>query len=207
MSKKFYLICDDDCKYEGMTKEQIFAAIAEATGNVPNGVDDAFISSVVNQNSGGAIKLWMGTTAEYNILKNAGNLDEDTYYIRTDGGEIETVDVKSGGTGLTAVGTNNFIAGTGTEKMQELSPAEVRALINALPKNPTSIEMIPPENSAHGGFIDFHYNGSTKDYTSRIIESAQGVINITPALQAGGSKVMTAANFTYSNGTLTITTT
>ena len=33
-------------------------------------------------------------------------------------------------------------------------------------------------NANHGGYIDFHWNGSTSDYTSRIIESASGTIKI-----------------------------
>lgn len=36
-----------------------------------------------------------------------------------------------------------------------------------------SIEISPPTTAGHGGYIDFHYNGSTEDYTSRII--ADGV--------------------------------
>jgi hypothetical protein len=32
--------------------------------------------------------------------------------------------------------------------------------------------------SGYGGFIDFHFNGSSSDYTSRIIEDASGEINI-----------------------------
>ena len=35
--------------------------------------------------------------------------------------------------------------------------------------NLTSIEMYPPaNNSNYGGFIDFHYNQNTADYTARI---------------------------------------
>jgi hypothetical protein len=57
------------------------------------------------------------------------------------------------------------------------------ALENQLTKyynsNTDSIEL----NTNHalatlGGYIDFHYNGSTSDYTSRISESASGVISI-----------------------------
>ena len=50
--------------------------------------------------------------------------------------------------------------------------------IGALPTNPGSIEMSPGASSNHGGFIDFHYNGSTSDHTSRIIESASSVLDI-----------------------------
>lgn len=35
-----------------------------------------------------------------------------------------------------------------------------------------------PSTAAHGGYIDFHFNGSTADYTSRIIESQSGKIGI-----------------------------
>ena len=67
MSRKYFVLCEDDCKFEGMTKEQTLAAIAEATGNTPQNVDEAFISKIVNQN-GGSLKLWRGTRAEYNAL-------------------------------------------------------------------------------------------------------------------------------------------
>lgn len=43
---------------------------------------------------------------------------------------------------------------------------------------PISLELRTPSNAAHGGYIDFHYNGSTADYTSRIIESASGKLNL-----------------------------
>lgn len=45
--------------------------------------------------------------------------------------------------------------------------------------------------TGHGGYIDFHYGGSTADYTSRIIESSSGVVTlndspiITPAAPNG----------------------
>ena len=39
--------------------------------------------------------------------------------------------------------------------------------------------------SGHGGFIDFHYNGSTADYTSRIIEGLSGQLTVTGKLRVG----------------------
>ena len=33
-------------------------------------------------------------------------------------------------------------------------------------------------SSGHGGYIDFHYNGSTADYTSRIIEGSSGTLTL-----------------------------
>lgn len=40
------------------------------------------------------------------------------------------------------------------------------------------IQFIPPNSAGHGGYIDFHYNGSSSDYTARIIENLQGQIRI-----------------------------
>lgn len=44
-------------------------------------------------------------------------------------------------------------------------------------------------SAGHGGFIDFHYNGNTADYTSRIIEDASGQLT----LSAGIVNIGTAA--------------
>lgn len=53
-----------------------------------------------------------------------------------------------------------------------------------------SLEFLNISSSAnHGGFIDFHFNGSTADYTSRIIEDAAGQLT----LRAGIVNIGTAA--------------
>ena len=44
--------------------------------------------------------------------------------------------------------------------------------------NPSSIEINPGTSTSHGGYIDFHYKGSTGDYTTRILESASGKLDI-----------------------------
>lgn len=44
-------------------------------------------------------------------------------------------------------------------------------------------------SAGHGGFIDFHFNGNTADYTSRIIEDAAGQLT----LRAGTINIGTAA--------------
>lgn len=43
---------------------------------------------------------------------------------------------------------------------------------------PVRIEFSTGSSAGYGGYIDFHFNGSTADYTSRIIESASGTISI-----------------------------
>lgn len=83
--------------------------------------------------------------------------------------------------------------------------------VGALPTRPTSIEFQPSSSSAgNGGFIDFHYNQSTADYTSRIIEGASGVLAITGGLRInnhssniGTVKVAYAAATTVNNNTNT----
>ena len=40
------------------------------------------------------------------------------------------------------------------------------------------IEFTQTSGANHGGFIDFHHNGSAKDYTSRIIENVEGNLDI-----------------------------
>ena len=42
----------------------------------------------------------------------------------------------------------------------------------------TNIEFNPPGSAYNGGYIDFHYNGNTADYTSRIIEFGSGQVEI-----------------------------
>lgn len=61
---------------------------------------------------------------------------------------------------------------------------------------PPFIEIIPSTSADHGGFIDFHYAGASDDYTSRIIESAKGVLNILAALKVKGKNVHTEDNLT-----------
>jgi hypothetical protein len=78
--RKYYVLCRDNCKFEGMTKEQIIAAIAEATGNTPTNIDDAFITKLLDQNKNAAMRLWVGTEAEYNAVVASGGIDINTIY-------------------------------------------------------------------------------------------------------------------------------
>lgn len=84
-----YVICDTNCRYEGMTKEQIIAAIASATGNTPTGIDDAFITKLKEQNANGTVKLWIGTTAQFNAIATK---DENTLYLLTDDDSADSWD-------------------------------------------------------------------------------------------------------------------
>ena len=73
------------------------------------------------------------------------------------------------------------------------------AIIGSITGTP-SIEFKPGATTVNnGGFLDFHYNQSTADYTSRIIESASGTLSINNVTITTG-KVVTATTF---NGALT----
>lgn len=43
-----------------------------------------------------------------------------------------------------------------------------------------------PSTAAHGGYIDFHFNGSTKDYTTRLIETSQGTLGVNGNIDVTG---------------------
>lgn len=82
-SRKYYVFCEDNCKFEGMTKEQIITAIEQAisTGEITD-IDSGFITKIKEQNSGADVKIWVGTAAEYNAL--SAKADDTLYLIKND---------------------------------------------------------------------------------------------------------------------------
>lgn len=71
--------------------------------------------------------------------------------------------------------------------------------------SPTAIELFPGASAGNGGYIDFHYNNSSADYTSRLIESPSGAVKL------NGNTIFTTANIialrnvdvTFTNGIAT----
>lgn len=65
---KVYVICDQNCKFESMTKEQIYTAIIEAleTGGISN-VDTGFIQTIKTINNV-PLKFFVGTQFDYDAL-------------------------------------------------------------------------------------------------------------------------------------------
>lgn len=78
--RKYYVLCESNCKFESMTKEQIIAAIAEATGNTPTDIDGAFITKIKEQNKNTDMRIWVGSVAEYNAIVAKGEKDVNTIY-------------------------------------------------------------------------------------------------------------------------------
>ena len=81
----YFVISSDDCKYESMTKEQIVAAIAEATGNTPTGIDDAFISKIKEINASGTVQIWKGTEAQFNAISPVPTVNKSAIRVGTNG--------------------------------------------------------------------------------------------------------------------------
>lgn len=101
--RKYYCICDSNCKFETMTKEQILAAIAQAaTTGLVYDANAAVVSKVKESNAGGSVTFWVGTQAQYNALES---VEKNCMYIITDDTYKEDVEraienalPKSGGT-------------------------------------------------------------------------------------------------------------
>lgn len=80
--RKYYVFCDDNCRFEGMNKEQILTAISEAvTSGEIKDIDSGFVTTLKEQNSGKGLQMWVGTQAEYNALQE---IVDNCFYIISD---------------------------------------------------------------------------------------------------------------------------
>ena len=86
MPKTYYVRCEDDCLYEGMTKEQILTAIEQAveTGAVSD-PDSAVISKIKEIRANGTAQFWIGTEAQFNALSPAPSVGYTFVRIGADG--------------------------------------------------------------------------------------------------------------------------
>ncbi len=69
--RKYYVLCEQNCKFEGMTKEQILTAITQAVNEGTIGdIDTGFITTIKTINDK-ALKFFVGTQSEYEALTDA----------------------------------------------------------------------------------------------------------------------------------------
>lgn len=80
---------------------------------------------------------------------------------------LPTVPVIKGGTGATTAAAARTNLGI---TLGNLNAAHVNHNHSNQNISPAAIELNPGAAAGHGGYIDFHYDGSTGDYTTRIIE-------------------------------------
>lgn len=80
--RNYYVICDNNCKFPAMTKEQVLTAIeqAVATGKITD-VDSGFITRLKEMNGNEVLTMWIGTQAEYNALTE---ITQNCLYLITD---------------------------------------------------------------------------------------------------------------------------
>lgn len=66
--RNYWVLCDDNCRFPAMTKEQILTAIAQAvsTGKIGD-IDTGFITTIKTIN-GTALRFFVGTQNEYEAL-------------------------------------------------------------------------------------------------------------------------------------------
>lgn len=93
---------DNNGNYEGMTKEEILAAIAQAvqTGTFPD-ADTGFVTKIKELNGGVALRFWVGTTAEYEALESK---PDNVLYIKTD--DTSAADINNAISALQAADIN-----------------------------------------------------------------------------------------------------
>lgn len=70
-----YVYCDANCKWEGMTKEQILAAIAQAVNEGTIGECDTGFVQTIKTINGHALKFFVGEQSEYDTLTEADKKD------------------------------------------------------------------------------------------------------------------------------------
>lgn len=76
----------------GMTREQVITAIDQiiSTGEVQD-LDTGFVTTLKEINHGVGFRVWLGTTAEYQVLVNAGLLEAGVLYLRSDDTSAEEI--------------------------------------------------------------------------------------------------------------------
>lgn len=132
------------------------------TGDLEIHVDDDAAIRLRDTSASTYLKLSQnGQNSYMSNYGSDGHLNNHLLLSPTATGLGRPLNVASGGTGATSAGDacNNLIRGN--------------------PIWPRYIELgMGLANQNNGGYIDFHYNQSSGDYTSRIIESSSGVIDI-----------------------------
>lgn len=105
-SRTYYVISDDNCKFESMTKEQILAAITQAveTHEITD-VDTGFVTTLQERNRSNGLKFWVGSTAQYNAITTK---EENCFYILMDDTELEDLETSISNlqNSLSTLGTN-----------------------------------------------------------------------------------------------------
>lgn len=100
---------------------------------------------------------------------------------------LSQLEIGSSGQVLQSGGSSaapSWITATSANTANTIVKRDSNGKFNTVYMESWAIELKPNSGVSHGGYIDFHYNGSTSDYTSRIIESSSGTITVEGNLTA-----------------------
>lgn len=90
--RNYYVLCENNCKFPAMTKEQILTAIEQAINNGEiKDVDAGFVTKIKEQNANVGLSFWVGSQTEYNALTEKVN---NCFYIITDDTASADIDEK-----------------------------------------------------------------------------------------------------------------
>lgn len=100
---------------------------------------------------------------------------------------LSQLEIGSSGQVLQSGGSSaapSWITATSANTANTIVKRDSNGKFNTIYMESWAIELKPNSGVSHGGYIDFYYNGSTSDYTSRIIESSSGTISVEGNLTA-----------------------
>lgn len=168
---KVFVLCDNNCKYEGMTKEQILTAIMQAVENGEiTDINTGFVSTIKTINNV-ALKFFVGEKAAYDALK-----EEEK-------------------TGLFAIITNDSTKEDFTKLLEELktSTEENKAAIDTINKGALSAVEIKPtaETPIKVGdtiTIELPYGKTLDNLTGAAIKYSDNGLNGVPVEIGGGKR-------------------
>ena len=172
-SGKYYVLADGNNLYESMTKEQILSAIVQAVeSHTISDVDTGFITTLKEQNSGDAFKIWLGTTAEYNAIQQK---ERNCLYILSDDTELEDLENEILRLGA-AVET---ISALKNQILLNESVSYGTGLSVALSGDKTISDYAVVKVSVNGGDILCSTRPVTGDYGDTLIEGSAVIIGAT----------------------------
>ena len=126
--------------------------------------------------------------SQYGFLINFTTDYNDVFQIwkKQSGGKMyyRSANANNWGESWTEIATTTDV-NTKLNKTGGTLTGELNMSSNSL-KGVRNVELVPSSTDGHGGFVDFHFNGDTSDYTSRIIEGSTGRLNV---LAPNGFKV------------------
>lgn len=157
IDKNFYVLGDDNCKYEGMSKEQIIATIQEAisTGIIPE-LDAGVITKIKEQNKQRALSFWVGSQDEYNAIQKKA---DNCFYIINNSGNFAELKQKVDDDSKALQGlTNNF------DNYKRETDAGIDQFEKTVNENLQTNQKIVEEIVKKSGAIVEEYHGSKSHY-------------------------------------------